>query len=138
MGVHAKRPIAILTIDLEDYRRQYLRDYWGEDAPPHPAEVQRQLEAVLQLLDLCDAAATFFAVGRLVRELPISCWAEITSRHRLACHGQEHLPVNKLGALLFERDLLTAKSELEDVAGWPVRAYRAPVFQRRGMHFLVR
>jgi hypothetical protein len=120
------------TIDLEDYRRQYLRDYWGTDTPPHPREVQRELETALELLDACDATATFFTVGRLVRELPISSWEQITSRHRLGCHGHEHLPVDKLGAAHFEHDLLAAKGALEDVSGRAVRSYRAPYFSAEG------
>src|SRR5262245_42380292 len=126
------RSIAILAIDLEDYRRQYLRDYSQIDTPPCPREVQSQLDATLELLDACRASATFFTVGRLVSELPSSSWAEITSRHRLGCHSQEHLPINKLGPKRFRLDLLTAKASLEDVAGQPVRSYRAPYFSAEG------
>ena len=34
------RRLAALTVDLEDYRRQELRDCLGGEIPPHPAEVE--------------------------------------------------------------------------------------------------
>jgi peptidoglycan/xylan/chitin deacetylase (PgdA/CDA1 family) len=129
MSSFGNRPIAVLTIDLEDYRRQYLRDYWRSDTPPYPREVQRQAENTLELLDACHTRATFFTVGRLASELPRSTWSEITSRHRVGCHGNEHLPVDELGPERFRDDLLAAKSALEDVAGQPVTSYRAPYFR---------
>src|SRR5262249_39567071 len=73
-----------------------------------------------------------FTVGRLVRELPTSCWERIVSQHWLACHSHEHLPVHQLGAASFGRDLLTAKRELEDVSGQQVKSYRAPYFSSEG------
>ena len=90
------RPIGLLTIDLEDYRRQELRDHQWLDEPAHPREVERQLDRLLEVLGACEARATFFAVGRLAGELAHGAWREIADRHRIGCHGHEHLRIRSL------------------------------------------
>lgn len=126
------RRTAILTVDLEDYRRQELRDHLGQPQPSNPLEVERQLDMLLELFESCSAVATFFAVGRLVEELPRSVWARITAKHRLGCHGHEHLRVSEQGPEKFRDDVRSAKKALEDAAGAPVLSYRAPYFSADG------
>jgi peptidoglycan/xylan/chitin deacetylase (PgdA/CDA1 family) len=127
-----RRRRAVLTVDLEDYRRQELRDHLGRPQPANPAEVEKQVELLLELFERCGATATFFSVGRLVEELPRGLWSRITAKHRLGCHGHEHVRVAAQGALAFKEDVLTARKALEDVAGVPVVAYRAPYFSADG------
>jgi peptidoglycan/xylan/chitin deacetylase (PgdA/CDA1 family) len=119
-------------VDLEDYRRQELRDHLGRPQPANPAEVEKQVDLLLGLFESCGATATFFGVGRLAEELPRSVWARITAKHRLGCHGHEHLRVGAQGASAFKADVLLARRTLEDVAGVPVVAYRAPYFSADG------
>jgi len=126
------RPVGVLTIDLEDYRRQELRDHRRRDEPPHAAEVERQLDHLIAVLVTCGARATFFSVGRLAAELSPSVWETITARHRIACHGYEHISINNLGRRGFESDLRAAKDALEDASGQPVLSYRAPYFSGEG------
>jgi peptidoglycan/xylan/chitin deacetylase (PgdA/CDA1 family) len=127
-----ERRTAVLTVDLEDYRRQELRDHLGRPQPANPSEVERQVDLLLELFASCDATATFFSVGRLVGELPRSVWGRITGRHRLGCHGHEHLRVSEQGRERFREDVRTAKQTLEDAAGVPVVSYRAPYFSADG------
>jgi peptidoglycan/xylan/chitin deacetylase (PgdA/CDA1 family) len=126
-----KRSLA-MTIDFEDYRRQELRDHLGEPQPPNPIEVERQLDAMLALLEELDARATFFSVGRLTGELGRSVWARIGARHRIGCHGHEHLRVNAIGRERFREDLQRAKAALEDASGMAVLSFRAPYFASDG------
>jgi peptidoglycan/xylan/chitin deacetylase (PgdA/CDA1 family) len=126
------RPVAYMTIDLEDYRRQELRDHWHPAEPAHPREVERQLDLTLELLDDVDAGATFFAVGRLVAELSRAAWRGIAGPHRLGCHGDEHLRVHRLGGRGFARDLARSRGRLEEVADRPVVSFRAPYFAADG------
>jgi len=126
-----RRP-AIMTIDLEDYRRQELRDHLGLPQPANPREVERQLDIVLELLDICDARATFLAVGRLAAELSRSVWPRIAARHRIGCHGHEHERVARQGPGRFREDLRAAKAELQDAAGVPVVSFRAPYMSSDG------
>ena len=59
------RRTVFLTIDLEDYRRQELRDHRCGSEPAHPYEVDnRQLEELLEILDSINTRATFLVVGR--------------------------------------------------------------------------
>lgn len=132
MQTGSGRRTAILTVDLEDYRRQELRDHLGSPQAPNPAEVERQVELLLESFDACDATATFFTVGRLTEELPRSVWERITQKHRLGCHGYEHLRVASQGPEKFKADVLAAKRALEDKAGVSVESYRAPYFSADG------
>lgn len=127
-----KRIGGLLTIDLEDYRRQELRDHRWPLEPPHPREVERQVDRLLEVLGACGARATFFAVGRLAGELAHGAWREIADRHRVGCHGYEHLRIRSLGPVGFERDLRAAKAALEDATGQAVISYRAPYFSADG------
>ena len=124
----AGRRRAVLTVDFEDYRRQELRDHLGRPQPPNPHEVERQLHTLLELLEALGVRATFFAVGRLTGEVSPSVWKAITARHRLGCHGYEHLAVPVLGPAGFRDDLHRAKAALEDASGEEVASFRAPYF----------
>jgi len=126
------RTPAILTVDLEDYRRQQLRDHVGSEAPPSPVEVERQLNLLLECFAALNARATFFTVGRLTRELPATVWARLTARHELGCHGDEHERVYTQGSARFADDVHRAKASLEAASGRPVRSYRAPYFSSDG------
>jgi peptidoglycan/xylan/chitin deacetylase (PgdA/CDA1 family) len=121
-----------MTVDFEDYRRQELRDHFGEPQLPHPNEVERQLDLLLDLLEGLDARATFFSVGRLTGELRGSIWGRISGRHYIGCHGYEHLPANTMGRQRFRQDLKRAKAALEDASGQTVLSYRAPYFSSEG------
>ncbi len=127
-----EKPRALLSVDLEDYRRQQLRDHLGTLPPAHPDEVRRQLEMLLKLFEACQARATFFTVGRLASELPTSVWTAITATHRLGCHGDEHARVDRQGPARFLEDTQRAKAALEQAARHPVIAYRAPYFSSDG------
>jgi hypothetical protein len=58
-----------MTVDFEDYRRQELRDHFGGPQLPHPNEVERQVDLLLDLFEGLDPRATFFSMGRLTGEL---------------------------------------------------------------------
>jgi peptidoglycan/xylan/chitin deacetylase (PgdA/CDA1 family) len=123
---------ALLTVDLEDYRRQTLRDDIGGSPGANPGEVERQLDILLETFASIGATATFFSVGRLTRELPTSTWARIVEKHELGCHGDEHERVWEQGRERFRDDLRRAKSSLEQVSGVQVTAFRAPYFSSDG------
>lgn len=123
---------AVLTVDLEDYRYQYLRDNIGYQGPYFPEEVTHQVDALLVLFEKCGARATFFTVGSLTTSLPRSVWGAITEHHMIGCHGHAHYHVSKQGPRKFREDLQAATAALEDVAGRRVISYRAPYFSADG------
>ena len=126
-GSRARRP-GILTVDLEDYRRQELVRQLGGVFPPHPAEVERQVHALLELFESIEAGATFFTVGRLAAELPRSIWSRFGKKHRIGCHGHEHLHVWQQGPRCFLADVRRAKAALEQTVAAEVISFRAPYF----------
>ena len=128
----AGRQPAFMTIDLEDYRRQELRDHMGDPQPAHPREVSYQADLMLRLLDDVKVKATFFAVGRLARELDPALWREIANKHEIGCHGQEHIRVDQLGPERFLQELHAAKATLEDRVQKRIISFRAPYFSVDG------
>ena len=87
----AKQPPALLlSIDFEDWHQLVHRRAGAPDwDAPGPA-LERQTEAVLDLLDELGAKATFFLLGITVRRYP-ELAREIVSRgHEPACHGFAH------------------------------------------------
>ena len=126
-----RRP-GILTVDLEDYRRQELHRLLGGVRPANPKEVERQLDLLLASFAALHMGATFFTVGRLTSELARSVWTRIGAQHRVGCHGHDHLHVAQQGPRAFRGDLHTAKAVLEDTLGVAVTSYRAPYFSSDG------
>lgn len=131
-SVATGRPRACLSVDLEDYRRQELSRLLDASFPPNPDEVGRQLDLLLEAFESCGASATFFTVGRLTGELAASAWQRIGPRHRIGCHGHQHVHVYRLGPRAFRDDLTAAKDALEQKLGRPVVSYRAPYFSSDG------
>lgn len=130
--MHPPSRTVLLTVDLEDYRRQALRDHGVSSAPAHPAEVERQTWQLLELLERLKLRATFFCVGRLTRELPRALWQEISRRHTVGCHGYDHLDLRHLDFAHLLEDTVRGKAALEDCIGQEVSAYRAPYFSTDG------
>jgi len=131
-GARLGRRPGILTVDLEDYRRQELHRLLGGVPAANPGEVERQLELLLETFATLHMGATFFTVGRLTSELARSVWAQIREPHRVGCHGHDHLHVAKQGPRAFREDLRTAKVALEDTVAGAVISYRAPYFSSDG------
>ncbi|MCL4216579.1 MAG: DUF3473 domain-containing protein [Candidatus Hydrogenedentes bacterium] len=123
------KPLAIMSVDFEDYRRQELRDFGDDAAPDFPEEIERQLDILLPLFEESNIRATFFSVGRLGQALSRNAWDSIIKAgHRIGCHGHEHHRVYDLGPEGFKSDLAKAKATLEDASGAPVVSFRAPYF----------
>jgi peptidoglycan-N-acetylglucosamine deacetylase len=92
------------------------------DDGPHP----RGTPAVLEALDRAGARATFFVVGEAARRHR-GLLAEILSAgHEIALHGDRHLPHALMLPRSVERDLERGRAEVEQEAGVPVTALRAP------------
>lgn len=126
------RARAILSVQLEDEVR-LERQRAGTAAPGDPALVERRLERALESLRTLGVRATFFAEGRLVAELSRSWWpAIVAAEHELGCQGLSRTIVGRLGPEQFADDARRGREALEDAAGAPVLAYRAPEFSADG------
>jgi polysaccharide deacetylase family protein (PEP-CTERM system associated) len=123
-----ERPRLVLTIDLEDWhqivhRRLGLAD-WDR---PHEA-FERQVAALLALLDELGVRATFFVLGMCAKNYPDAV-REIASRgHELGSHGFAHMPVHRQTKEKFRRDVEESIELLEKLGGARPSGYRAPAF----------
>jgi polysaccharide deacetylase family protein (PEP-CTERM system associated) len=116
-----------LTIDVEDYFHANAMD--ATVAPDSwdalPTRVEVNTRRVLDLLDECDARATFFVLGWVAERWP-RLVDDIASRgHEVACHGYAHRLVYQLGPQRFRADVARAKRVLEDRLGRAVDGFRA-------------
>jgi polysaccharide deacetylase family protein (PEP-CTERM system associated) len=119
--------INALTVDVEEYFHPNALD--GVVAPSQWDELPHRVEAntrrVLDLLDECDARATFFVLGWVAQRWP-QLVSDIARRgHEIACHGFAHRLVYRLGPADFRADVLRARSLLEDLVGQPIAGFRA-------------
>lgn len=119
-----------LSFDVEDYR-QILAARFRGDPGPVTAEFERNMEAVLALLDHAGARATFFVTGTVAAGRPdlVRRWAE--AGHEIASHGHAHTPIWRMTPEAFRAELDRVKKTLEDAIGRRVGGFRAPVFSIR-------
>jgi polysaccharide deacetylase family protein (PEP-CTERM system associated) len=119
-----------LTIDVEDYFQvsalsPYIpRSTWDTQ----PCRVEANVERILSLLESQGARATFFTLGWIAERYPHLVRRIVESGHELASHGFAHQRATDQDADSFLADIGRAKRTLEDIAGVPVRGYRAPSF----------
>jgi polysaccharide deacetylase family protein (PEP-CTERM system associated) len=110
----------LFSVDLEDIRMFVPR---GERyAERVPANVTRYLELLARHRVRC----TFFTVGDVARRYPHLVERILADGHELACHGNDHEPLNRLDPDGFRRTLEQNRKELEKVGARGVTGYRAP------------
>ncbi len=124
------RPAHALTIDVEEYFHPNAMDDFVD--PAHwdrlPARVEHNTRRVLDLLAEHQTRATFFVLGWVAERFPALVRDIVAAGHQLACHGQNHRLVYRLGAAAFRSDVERAKHVLEDAAGVRVDGFRAASF----------
>ena len=88
----ATQLINALTIDVEDYFQvsalapHVARSDWEQ----MPCRVERNIEAILALLQETQAQATFFVLGWIAERYPRLVHAIHAAGHEIASHGYEH------------------------------------------------
>jgi len=119
-----------LTIDVEDYFQvsafapHIARDSWDH----MPCRVERNVDAILEILDEHRAQATFFTLGWMAERYRDMVRSIVAQGHELARHGYAHQRATDQSPQEFYQDITRAKSLLEDVGGVAVQGYRAPSF----------
>jgi polysaccharide deacetylase family protein (PEP-CTERM system associated) len=119
-----------MTIDVEDYfhvsafESHISRSDWDR----LPCRIERNLEVILELLHDHGAHATFFTLGWVAQRYPAVVRRIVAAGHELASHGYSHGRATDQSSNQFFEDVSAAKRLLEDMAGVPVRGYRAPSF----------
>lgn len=130
-GLIAERPRsgkAALSIDVEDWfhaaNLNVAREAWGQCE----LRVERNTMRMMEILETCNARATFFVLGWVAEKCPHLVRAIAAAGHEIASHGYAHEPVYSLRPSDFRSDVLRSKWYLEDLTGKRVRGYRAPSF----------
>ncbi len=122
--------INALTVDVEDYfqvsafENSIDKNSW--DKLEH--RVANNVDKILSLFDEHQVRATFFVLGWVAERYPEIVRRIIDNGHELASHGYGHQRVTDLSRDEFVDDITRAKGILEDLAGEPVRGYRAPSY----------
>ena len=121
----------LLSFDVEEYfqveaaaRGGVTPDTW--DAYPH--RLAPAVDRILQALADHGTSATFFVLGWVARHEPAIVRRIADAGHEIASHGMGHRMLQHLDAAAFREDVDEARRRLEDLAGRPVRGYRAPTF----------
>ncbi len=119
-----------LTVDVEEYfhvaaMERYLpRSHWAH----MESRVVRNTEVLLDLLDEYRVQGTFFVLGMVARDHP-ELVRELARRgHEVASHGWDHRRLDDLTPEQFRDQARQSRALLEELAGEPVRGYRAPSF----------
>jgi len=119
-----------MTIDVEDYfqvsafEHHIDRDTWDDQ----PCRVERNIDAILEMLAEHGSAATFFTLGWIAERYPALVRKIVAAGHEIASHGHGHARASEQTQSAFVEDVRRAKSILEDVSGVRVLGYRAPSF----------
>jgi len=119
-----------LTIDVEDYFQVSAfaghidRAQWDS----LPCRVERNVDAILAILDGAGARATWFTLGWVADRYPALVRRIVDEGHELASHGYGHHRVGEQTPVQFAEDVQRSKRVLEDVGGTEVKGYRAPSF----------
>jgi polysaccharide deacetylase family protein (PEP-CTERM system associated) len=120
----------MLSFDVEEYfhAEAFAKVIGPGSRAAWPSRIEGQMEGLLALLDEAGIRSTFFVLGelahrhgRLVRQL-------VELGHEVACHGDGHEMIARLGPEGFRADTASAKARLEDLIGAPVIGYRAATF----------
>jgi polysaccharide deacetylase family protein (PEP-CTERM system associated) len=118
----------LLSFDFEDWHQLVHRRLGRPDWDSSGAALERQAEAIFDLLEELGAKATFFVLGMTAERYP-DLVREIAGRgHELACHGYAHERVHSQSPDEFRRDVERCAELLEQLSGRRPLGYRAPAF----------
>ncbi len=128
MLINSTRPLKnILTVDVEDYFQGILT-ISPQEWDRYESRIEKSTEALFPILARTGARATFFVLGHIAAKQPALIRKIQAEGHEIGCHGYFHRPIYEQSEQAFKKDLNRAMNALEDAAGTPIRAYRAPWF----------
>jgi polysaccharide deacetylase family protein (PEP-CTERM system associated) len=121
---HGGRLKNVFTVDLED---------WFDGLVPtsQHAACERRIrcgfDKLMSLLDRYNTKATFFVLGRILKEDPAIIRELLSMGHELASHANEHTPLYEMAPEGFAKDVAEWK-RVADAEGFPYAGFRAPYF----------
>jgi polysaccharide deacetylase family protein (PEP-CTERM system associated) len=129
-ALRAGAPPCVFSVDVEDWFHilDTPRAPGAAEWESLPAEIDRHLPRVLELLSNADRRATFFFLGWIARRFPGLVRATRALGHEIASHGHLHRLAYEMTRQEFSRDAEDARKLIEDLSGGPVQGYRAAGF----------
>jgi len=123
----ANGPVNAMTVDVEDYFQvsAFEPHIAKADWERLPCRVERNLNRILDLFAEHGVRGTFFTLGWVAERYPQLVRRLVDEGHELASHGWAHVRVTQQEPEDFRADVSRTKALLEDLAGAPVRGYRA-------------
>ena len=120
----------MLSFDVEEYfHAEAFRGVIGPERWSNwPSRIQGQMDELLALLAEASIRCTFFVLGRLAQTHAAIVRQMARAGHEIACHGDSHEMIARLGPEGFARDAERSKTRLEELVGGPVVGYRAATF----------
>jgi polysaccharide deacetylase family protein (PEP-CTERM system associated) len=118
------------TIDVEDYFHvsAFASHIARADWDRMPCRIERNVDAILELLEESKAHATYFMLGWVAERYPGLVRRIVDQGHELASHGFAHQRATGQSREEFREDVRRAKALLQDIGGVAVQGYRAPSF----------
>lgn len=117
------------SFDVENW---YDASLAGVSAAGSGEDVVGESAAVLDLLAVHDARATFFVLGEVAEAHPALIRRIAEGGHEIACHGWDHRPLTAHSASSLRTGLDRARGLLQDLSGQSVVGYRAPTWSLGG------
>jgi polysaccharide deacetylase family protein (PEP-CTERM system associated) len=117
----AEAPPFLFSVDLEDVRSMI------PDGARYAERIPALVARYRELLDRRGARCTFFTVGDVARRYPSLVRELAAEGHEVACHGSDHVPLDRLGRARFRDDCLRNLEDLARAGCGEVRGFRAPV-----------
>ena len=115
-------PSYLFSVDLED-----VRDHVKNGTSYAPRVVQNT-QVYLSFLKETNSKSTFFVVGNVLRNYPQLIETIISDGHEIACHTNEHIPLDKLSKDGLRRDLDAWYTSANALGIDLVKGFRAPTF----------
>ncbi len=119
----APLPVCALTVDVEDWYQSCI-DF---DAAISD-RVVRNMSLLMDALEDSGAKATFFVQGLVAEAYPKLVRELVESGHEVQSHAHTHRPLDRMSPSELRDELARGLAAVEDAAGVPVTAFRAPDF----------
>lgn len=111
----------LIGIDLEDVRSSL------PDPNVYRERVPDMVQRYLTFFDRAQMKTTFFTVGDIARRYPALVREIVSAGHEIACHTNEHIPLDRQSPSDFRDDLTAALEALDHAGAKKVTGFRAPV-----------
>ena len=119
-----------LTVDVEDYFQveAFSNLVKREDWDRQECRVERNVDQILGMFADAGVHGTFFTLGWIAERYPSTVHRIVAGGHELASHGLAHHRADSQSNTEFLSDAMRSRKILEDIAGVPVKGYRAASF----------